>query len=364
MLNNIFTHGSGGSSGIDYGLSEHDHTGQLRSVLPAVLYGSAEIVKRVVDVSTFAQRYTAGVLAFAESHLPSHLKRQIIAEHLAVTFPGLDPTRVAALYVEHRDKGFLEIHYWLGNTDLVTGKRLEAYWHRADCPRLKRWVKSVNARFGLADPDDPKHRRLAVKPKKNQSASRKNIQTEITQDLERRALAGGVRCRQDIEQLLAADGWTISRRSKNFISITRADLKQPIRLVGRMFAVEWSGAQPQAVLEQLHHDYQATRVQRLCAAVSELVPLLRKRAAANAKRYRSDYSIEPFVESLVAAAKTLSSLREAESVRLPGPREPQPGPVPIAPTTTRSNDTWKRWKKSAARSGPKSEHFSPSFRPR
>lgn len=137
MLNAVFKRGREAASGIDYGTSDTNHKGERRSVAPRVLYGDPEHVKAVVRTMDCAQRYTSGVLAFAERSLPEKLKAQIIEEHLRISFPGLDPTRVAAVYIEHADEGFCEIHYWIANLDLVSGKRINAYFHRVDRRRLQ-----------------------------------------------------------------------------------------------------------------------------------------------------------------------------------------------------------------------------------
>lgn len=117
--NNVFRRGQGVASGIDYGLSETDHEGKARSVKPQVLHGDPESVKAVVRSLRCRQRYTAGVVTCVEDLTPEQ-ERQLIREHQAISFPGLDPARIAAVYIRHRDKGLSEIHYWIANIDLAT----------------------------------------------------------------------------------------------------------------------------------------------------------------------------------------------------------------------------------------------------
>lgn len=136
MLNCVFKRGREAANGIDYGLSLRNHKGQLRAIKPEVLFGDPEEVKAVVRTMECAQRYTAGVFAFAEKSLPQKIKLKIISEHLRISFPGLDPARIAVTYIEHGDEGFVELHYWIANIDLQSGKRLNAYFDRADRGRL------------------------------------------------------------------------------------------------------------------------------------------------------------------------------------------------------------------------------------
>ncbi|WP_177246262.1 hypothetical protein, partial [Klebsiella pneumoniae] len=45
---------------------------------------------------------------------------------------------------------------------LLTGKRLQPYYDRADRPRIDAWQTIVNGRLGLHDPNAPENRRVRV----------------------------------------------------------------------------------------------------------------------------------------------------------------------------------------------------------
>ncbi|HFG3700452.1 TPA: relaxase/mobilization nuclease domain-containing protein [Escherichia coli] len=49
-----------------------------------------------------------------------------------VLMPGLDKDQYSVLWVEHRDKGRLELNFLVPNTELLTGRRLQPYYDRAD----------------------------------------------------------------------------------------------------------------------------------------------------------------------------------------------------------------------------------------
>ena len=68
-----------------------------------------------------------------------------------VLMPGLDKDQYSVLWVEHRDKGRLELNFLIPNTELLTGKRLQPYYDRADRPRIDAWQTIVNGRLGLHD---------------------------------------------------------------------------------------------------------------------------------------------------------------------------------------------------------------------
>jgi hypothetical protein len=70
-----------------------------------------------------------------------------------VLMPGLDKDQYSILWVEHEDKGRLELNFLIPNTELLTGRRLQPYYDRADRPRIDAWQTIVNGRLGLHDPN-------------------------------------------------------------------------------------------------------------------------------------------------------------------------------------------------------------------
>ncbi|WP_269707435.1 hypothetical protein [Klebsiella pneumoniae] len=51
------------------------------------------------------QKYTSGVLSFAEQDLPPGQREKLMASFERVLMPGLDKDQYSVLWVEHRDKG-------------------------------------------------------------------------------------------------------------------------------------------------------------------------------------------------------------------------------------------------------------------
>mgnify|MGYP002225785038 CR=1 FL=1 len=65
-----------------------------------------------------------------------------------VLMPGLDKDQYSILWVEHADKGRLELNFLIPNTELLTGRRLQPYYDRADRPRIDAWQTIVKADWG------------------------------------------------------------------------------------------------------------------------------------------------------------------------------------------------------------------------
>ncbi|KTY03009.1 DNA polymerase, partial [Salmonella enterica subsp. enterica serovar Typhimurium var. 5-] len=86
----------------------------------------------------------SGVLSFAEQDLPPGQREKLMASFERVLMPGLDKDQYSVLWVEHNDKGRLELNFLIPNTELLTGRRLQPYYDRAD---RSRW----SARHRCAD---------------------------------------------------------------------------------------------------------------------------------------------------------------------------------------------------------------------
>lgn len=280
MLNSIFPHDTDVVSALRYCLSTIGRS----AAEPKVVLGDPKGVIAAVDVIVGKSKFISGVLSFAEPKVPLKVICQIVREHLAVMFPGVDSRELAYCYILHRDKGRVEIHYLIAKVHLLTGKRL-GYHHKIDRKRLRLWVQTINDRFGFADPNDPRRWRLYSPANRNSPKSRLEKQTSLLEGLARMAAAGAVRKRADIERELIKAGWQISRRTKNAISVTAAGIKYPIRLAGAMFSEAWGGALSSKLIAELSECFHRERIRRLESTASSLVPHIQKRALYNSKRF-------------------------------------------------------------------------------
>jgi len=113
-----------------------------------------------------------------------------------VLMPGLDKDQYSVLWVEHRDKGRLELNFVIPNTELLTGKRLQPYFDRADRPRIDAWQTIVNDRLALHDPNAPENRRALVTPG-SLPESKQEAARAITRGLLTLASSGELKTRQN-----------------------------------------------------------------------------------------------------------------------------------------------------------------------
>ncbi|KAB7704283.1 relaxase/mobilization nuclease domain-containing protein, partial [Plesiomonas shigelloides] len=178
MIVKIHGRGAGGGSGpVDYLLGPDRQREQAM-----VLRGNPEYVKELIDGCEFARTYTSGVLSFQESDLPAGEKQRLMDEWEQTLMTGLDKDQYACLWVQHQDKGRLELNFVIPNIELQSGKRLQPYFDRADRPRVNAWQTLTNDRLGLRDPNDPANRR-ALTPSNDLPRNKQQAAEAITKGL-------------------------------------------------------------------------------------------------------------------------------------------------------------------------------------
>ncbi len=76
-----------------------------------MLQGNPEEVRELIDATPFAKKYTSGVLSFAEKELPPGGREKVMASFERVLMPVSKKNQYSILWVEHRDKGRLELNF-------------------------------------------------------------------------------------------------------------------------------------------------------------------------------------------------------------------------------------------------------------
>ena len=276
--------GSGGGSGpVDYLLGKNRDREGAR-----VLRGDPEQVKELIDTLKFAQKYTSGVLSFEEENISESEKSRLMDSHERALLCGLEKDQYAVLWVEHRDKGRLELNYLIPNVELQTGKRLQVYYHEQDKPRMHAWQTIQNIEGGYQDPDDPLKRQLLTLPS-NLPKDREAVQLAITQGLKELADAGEIKNRSDVIQTLTDAGFTIARETKSSISIEAPDGGKNIRLKGMFYEREFSIEHGASLAEEITREgaaYRESRDARLSRARASYQTGFERKLEYNQRRYK------------------------------------------------------------------------------
>ena len=198
-----------------------------------LLRGDPEQVAALIDSSRYAKKYTSGVLSFAEADLPPEQKRALMDSFEQALLPGLEARQYSCLWVEHQDKGRLELNFVIPNLELTSGKRLQPYYAPADQRRVDAWATVQRAELGLADPKDPARRRALVTPR-DLPPERQQAAQQITDGLLALAAQGEIRSREDVLKALSGAGFQVARETKSSISIADPDGGKNLRLKGAL----------------------------------------------------------------------------------------------------------------------------------
>ncbi len=259
--------------------------------------GDPDEIQALIDSSPYAKKYTSGVLSFEESDLDRQTKDKIMSSFEKALLPGLEADQYSCLWVEHRDKGRLELNFVVPNVELQTGKRLQPYFDKADKPRINAWKTGMNASLKLHDPDDPINKRELTTPR-NLPASKQEAARAITDGLLSLAGNGELRTREDVVNALEGAGFTVARQTAKSISISDPDGGRNIRLKGQIYEQDFKfGAGLREEIEAASARYRATSQERVREAREVYRTGVEIKRAENQRRYKRPESTHERISS-------------------------------------------------------------------
>jgi hypothetical protein len=282
MIIKIHSRGIGsGSSPVNYLLGKDRDRADAR-----LDRGDPEQMIQLIDSNNYAQKYTSGVLSFAERDLDERQKQQIMDSFERTLLPSLDKDQYSILWVQHQDKDRLELNFIVANVELQSGKRLQPYYDRADRPRVNAWKDLINDHYNLKDPNDPLNKRELCTPNDLPRTKIKACEA-ITNGLLSVAERGELKNRDDVIETLETAGFEIARTTKKSISIKDPEGGQNIRLKGAIYEQDFRfGKELRADIERASEKYRADRSNRVQEARTTLDRLTQRKRESNQQRYQ------------------------------------------------------------------------------
>lgn len=248
--------------------------------------GDPDEIQALIDSSPYAKKYTSGVLSFEESDLDRQTKDKIMSSFEKALLPGLEADQYSCLWVEHKDKGRLELNFVVPNVELLSGKRLQPYFDKADKPRINAWKTGMNASLKLHDPDDPINKRELTTPR-NLPQSKQEAARAITDGLLSMAGNGELSSRNDVVNALEGAGFTVARQTQKSISIADPDGGRNIRLKGQIYEQDFRfSPELRGEIEAASARYRATSQERIREAREVYRTGVEIKRAENHKRYK------------------------------------------------------------------------------
>ena len=228
MIVKFFAHPKSGGSprgSMNYLLKKNEDEFQ-------VLQGNPRLSVDIAEGLDFQNQYTVGCLSFEEASLPDAHKQEIIQKFEETFFAGLEPEQYNICWIEHTDKGRLELNFFVPNVELESGKRLSVYYDKSDRSLADNFKKIINQTYGLSDPDAPQKRQMTVSSK-NIPKDKKIAQEAINWLLEGELEKGRIQTREDVLNCLTEAGFEIARVTTKNISIKTDG--QNLRLKGAIY---------------------------------------------------------------------------------------------------------------------------------
>jgi hypothetical protein len=291
-----------GSGPVDY-LTRAEHVdGTPRIPPPEVLENNPILIQRMIDALPFKHKYTSGVLSFAPGEIITPAMEKAIMDGFErVAFAGLQPDQYSILWVRHQHAGHHELHFLVPRVELVTGKSLNI------APPGRRTMfdvfrSMINARYGLADPEDvrrardvslPNHiARLKADGARKGKALQQDIRESITAFVRREVAAGRITDQGGVVRFLKGEGFTLNRQGKDYISVIEPSGGTKIRLKGVLYS-EGPLDAVRANLGQIEAIYDAPNPVKASALAERLEGMVATHAAYHRNRYGMEQGGEP-----------------------------------------------------------------------
>lgn len=289
----IFPTGKGGSeSAVRYLLSDTDHEGKKRSVMPEILFGDPNTFTDIANATKRQHKYTSGVIAFrdgleSQSVTPEQINTLI--ETFRSTFmPGLKvDENFADVWVLHRDKGNLELHFLVANTELKTGQQLNIHPPgEKNIEFFNAFSAVMNDNFGFAQvvPDPLK---IALKPfeaKSPNGKKDKKAKNDFAKVLHGEIVNGTITDRNQLIGYMKRHGLDVQTVGNDFVTVRLPGASRNTRLKGPLFTKD----SDYAALVAEHHQSKIPKFLTPAEAQDQkdkLIAGIEARTAFNQRRY-------------------------------------------------------------------------------
>ena len=225
MLVKFFKNKNGGSAvGIDYLLNKRVEQGTAN-----LLKGNATVTRKILRSLTKKQKLCIGCLSFEEKDIDLDIKQKIIDEFERLLF-GEYKERFSVLWVQHVDKGRLELNFAIPKIDIESSMAFNPYYDKVDRPLIDTWQNYVNLKFGFTDPKDPAKAHMLQGSRKEIGVIKNYI--ELEKILTDKFINQEFTCRDDILNALKSSDIDITRIGKDYISVKLPNSKKAKRFKG------------------------------------------------------------------------------------------------------------------------------------
>ncbi len=220
--------GGDGDGSVNYLLNERVEQGTAK-----VLKGDANLTKSLLLSLTQKHKACVGCLSFEESNINDGLKYELMESFENALLTESMQNRYNILWVEHTDKGRLELNFVIPRIDLITQKAFNPYYHKVDLKRIDTWKDCINLKHNFTNPKDlEKQHNIQQHQTKNPQNKELLATYEKLDKLIQDNLGKLFNSREDIINFLKANQCEVTRQGKDYISVKLPNEPKAKRLKG------------------------------------------------------------------------------------------------------------------------------------
>lgn len=234
MVVKFFSNKKGGSvKALDYLLNHREKDGTAR-----VLLGDEQLTRNIINSIYFKHKVCVGCLSFEEKNIDEDLKYKLMGDFEKYLLPSLESDQYNILWVEHVDKGRLELNFVIPKIELTRKIALNPFYHKQDLSRVDVWQNLTNLTYGFSDPKDPAKERTLQGASKKISLQKDYEQLDIT--LHELVKSGQIKNRDQMIELLNENQIFVNRVGSDYISLKLPDSKKARRYKGGIYSEEFT----------------------------------------------------------------------------------------------------------------------------
>ncbi len=220
--------GGDGDGSVNYLLNERVEQGTAK-----VLRGDANLTKSLLLSLTQKHKACVGCLSFEESNINESLKYKLMESFENALLTQEMQGRYNILWVEHTNKGRLELNFVIPRIDLIIQKAFTPYYHSADITRIDLWKDCINLKHNFTNPKDlEKQHNIQQHQTKNPQNKELLATYEKLDKLIQDNLGKLFNSRDDIINFLKDNQCEVTRQGKDYISVKLPNEPKAKRLKG------------------------------------------------------------------------------------------------------------------------------------
>ncbi|WP_370506573.1 relaxase/mobilization nuclease domain-containing protein [Helicobacter pylori] len=220
--------GGDGDGSVNYLLNERVEQGTAK-----VLRGDANLTKSLLLSLTQKHKACVGCLSFEESNINESLKYELMESFENALLTQEMQGRYNILWVEHTEKGRLELNFVIPRIDLIIQKAFTPYYHSADITRIDLWKDCINLKHNFTNPKNiEKQHNIQQHQTKNLQNKELLATYEKLDKLIQDNLGTLFNSRADIINFLKDNQCEVTRQGKDYISVKLSNEPKAKRLKG------------------------------------------------------------------------------------------------------------------------------------